>query len=87
MIVLAVTISLIIFQSLPTSLVSWAANMSNLAAMIMPFLLMYLISRLPRPARAQWWSYLILIACVIFFGYFFVNFFASEVFDKDLSFW
>jgi hypothetical protein len=87
MILLAVVISIIIFQTLPTSLVSWAANMSNLAAMIMPFALMFLISRLPRPARAQWWSYLILLACVVFFGYFFINFFASEVFDTELSFW
>jgi hypothetical protein len=87
MILLAIVISIIIFQTLPTNLVSWAANMSNLAAMIMPFALMFLISKLPRPARAQWWSYLILVACVVFFGYFFINFFASEVFDKDLSFW
>jgi len=43
--------------------------------------------QLPRPARAQWWSYLILIACVIFFGYFFINFFSNEVFGTDLSFW
>jgi hypothetical protein len=87
MILLAIVISFIIFQTLPTTLVSWAANMSNLAALIMPLLLMYLISRLPRPARAQWWSYVILTACVIFFGYFFINFFSNEVFGTDLSFW
>lgn len=87
MILLAIVISIIIFQTLPTNLVAWAANMSNLAALIMPLALMYLISRLPRPAKAQWWSYLILLACVIFFGYFFINFFSSEVFDTDLSFW
>jgi hypothetical protein len=87
MILLAIVISIIIFQTLPTTLVAWSANMSNLAALIMPLALMYLIARLPRPARARWWSYLVLIACVVFFGYFFINFFASEVFDKDLSFW
>jgi hypothetical protein len=87
MVVLAIVISIIIFQALPTTLVSWAANMSNLAAMIMPLLLMYLISKLPRPARAVWWSYLILVAVMVYFGYFFINFFASEVFDTDLSFW
>jgi hypothetical protein len=87
MILLAIVISFIIFQTLPTTLVSWAANMSNLAALIMPLLLMYLISRLPRPARARWWSYVILTACVIFFGYFFINFFSNEVFGSDLSFW
>jgi hypothetical protein len=87
MILLAIVISIIIFQALPTTLVSWAANMSNLAALIMPLALMYLISKLPRPARAQWWSYLILIAVMVYFGYFFINFFSNEVFDTDLSFW
>jgi hypothetical protein len=87
MALLAVVISIIIFQALPTTLVSWAANMSNLAAIIMPLLLMFLISKLPRPARAAWWSYLILTAVVVYFGYFFINFFASEVFGADLSFW
>ena len=87
MILLAIVISIIIFQSLPTTLVSWAANMSNLAALIMPLLLMYLISRLPRPARAAPWSYVVLSAAVVFFGYFFINFFSNEVFGTDLSFW
>jgi hypothetical protein len=87
MVVLAIVISIIIFQALPARLVSWAANMSNLAALIMPLALMYLISQLPRPARAKWWSYLILSAVVVFFGYFFINFFANEVLDRDLSFW
>jgi hypothetical protein len=87
MVVLAIVISIIIFQALPARLVSWAANMSNLAALIMPLALMYLISQLPRPARAKWWSYLILSAVVVFFGYFFINFFASEVLDTQLSFW
>jgi hypothetical protein len=87
MILLAVIISFIIFQALPTTLVSWAANMSNLAALIMPLLLMYLISKLPRPARAAWWSYLILTVVVVSFGYSFINFFSNEVFGTDLSFW
>jgi hypothetical protein len=87
MVVLAVVISFIIFQAIPARLVSWAANMSNLAALIMPLALMYLISQLPQPARAKWWSYLILSVVVVFFGYFFINFFASEFLDTDLSFW
>ncbi len=87
MVVLAVVISVIIFQALPTTLVSWAANMSNLAALIMPFLLMYLISKLPRPAKARWWSYLILAAVVVYFGFFFANFLTSQLTDSDLSFW
>jgi hypothetical protein len=89
MILLAIVISIIIFQTLPTNLVAWAANMSNLAAMIMPLALMYLIARLPRPARAQWWSYLILFAVIVYFGFFFLNFLVGELSggDTDLSFW
>jgi hypothetical protein len=79
MLVLLVVIGFIIFQALPTSLVQWSANMSNLAALIMPLALMYLISRLPGPARARWWSYLVLSVVVVFFGFFFVNFFYDKV--------
>jgi drug/metabolite transporter (DMT)-like permease len=67
--------------------VSWAANTSNLAALIMPFALMYLISKLPRPAKARWWSYLILAAVIVYFGFFFANFLTSQLTDSDLSFW
>jgi hypothetical protein len=89
MVLLAIVISIIIFQALPTSLVSWAANMSNLAALIMPVLLLFLITKLPRPARAQWWSYLIVAAMVVYFGFFFFNFLVGELSggDTDLSFW
>jgi hypothetical protein len=87
MILLAVVISLIIFQALPTTLVQWSANMSNLAAIIMPIALMYLISKLPKPAKARWWSYLILGAVVVYFGFFFANFLTSQLTDGDLSFW
>jgi hypothetical protein len=84
MVVLAIVISIIIFQALPTDLVGWAANMSNLAAMVMPFILMFLISKLPRPARAQWWSYAILVLVAIYFGFFFINFFVEQVFGEAL---
>jgi hypothetical protein len=88
MIFIAVVISVIIFQALPTELLQWAANMSNLAALIMPFALMYLISRLPRPAKARWWSYVILVAVSVYFGFFFLNFLVSKISPgSDLSFW
>jgi hypothetical protein len=88
MVVLAIVISIIIFQALPTELLQWAANMSNLAALIMPFALMYLISKLPRPAKAKWWSYVILLAVSIYFGFFFLNFLVSKISPgSDLSFW
>jgi hypothetical protein len=74
MAVLFVVIAFIIFQALPLELIRISANMSNLAALIIPFGLMYLNSRLPRPARAAWWSYVVLVANVVFFGFFFINF-------------
>jgi hypothetical protein len=88
MVLVAVVISVIIFQAIPTELLQWSANMSNLAALIAPFALMYLISRLPRPAKAKWWSYLILILVSIYFGFFFLNFLVSKISPgNDLSFW
>jgi hypothetical protein len=88
MVLLAVVISVIIFQSPSTDLLQWAANMSNLAALVMPFALMYLISRLPRPAKAQWWSYVILTLVSVYFGFFFLNFLVSKISPgSDLSFW
>jgi hypothetical protein len=87
MILLAVVISLIIFQALPTELVQWSANMSNLAALIMPFALMFLIARLPGPAKGRWWSYLILGLVIVYFGFFFLNFLVNQLTGNDLSFW
>jgi hypothetical protein len=88
MVLLAIVISVIIFQALPTELLQWAANMSNLAALIMPFALMYLISKLPRPAKARWWSYTVLSLVSVYFGFFFLNFLVSKISPgSDLSFW
>ncbi len=47
MITLLVVISIVIHLSLPVALVEWSANMSNLGALIYPFFLMYLNSKLP----------------------------------------
>ena len=53
MIVLIVVIGLILQFALPVSLVQWSANMSNFGALIFPFVLMYLNSKLPSgPAPA-----------------------------------
>lgn len=76
---LVIVISVLIFQAFPTQLLQVSANMANLAAIIYPFVLMYLNRSLPRPARAPWWSYLVLIANVLFFGFFFVNFLAVQL--------
>jgi len=45
---------------------------------------MYLICKLPRPAKAPWWSYLVLILNVIFFGFFFLNFAWSRIFGAPI---
>lgn len=81
---LVVVISVLIFQALPTQLLQVSANMANLAAMIYPFVLIYLNRRLPRPARATWWSYGVLIANVLFFGFFFVNFLSVQLTGSPL---
>lgn len=74
MLVLLAVIGFLIFQALPTELIVISANMSNFGALIFPFVMMYLNSRLPRPARAPWWSYVVLALNVVFFGFFFLNF-------------
>jgi hypothetical protein len=58
--------------------------MANLASLIYPLVLIYLNSKLPRPARAAWWSYVVLLANVVFFGFFFFNFLSLQVTGKPL---
>jgi hypothetical protein len=74
MLLVLVVISLMIHLAQPVDLVRISANMSNLGALIFPFMLMYLNSKLPKPARPHWWHYLILSLMVVFFGFFFINF-------------
>ena len=71
---LIVVIGIALHLALPTDLVRISANMSNLGALMFPFALMYLNSRLPRAARPRPWHYVILWLNVLFFGFFFVNF-------------
>src|ERR671911_1278536 len=74
MFILLVAISIILHLALPVNLVQWSANMSNLGALIFPFLLIYLNRKLPRTARPNWWHTVLLLVNVVFFGFFFVNF-------------
>lgn len=77
MVVLIVVISIIIHLFTPAQVsrgAAFAANFSNLAAMVFPLLMIYLNFRLPRPARPKWWSVLALVGNAVFFGIFFVNF-------------
>lgn len=76
--VLAV-IGILLFQELPVGLINISANMSNFGALMFPFVLMYLNSRLPRPARPNWYHYVILVLNFVFFGFFFINFAHEQV--------
>jgi hypothetical protein len=86
MFILLVTISIILHLALPVSLVQWSANMSNLGALIFPFLLIYLNRRLPRTARPKWWHTVLLLVNVVFFGFFFVNFISDFFGDPLVTF-
>jgi hypothetical protein len=86
MIALLVAISIIIHLALPVALVQFSANMSNLGALIFPFMLMYLNSRLPRAARPRPWHYVLLVLNFLFFGFFFVNFVADFFGDPLITF-
>lgn len=79
-----VLIGIIIHLALPTKLLQYSANMANLASLIYPIVLIYLNSKLPKPARAKWWSHLVLIANVIFFGFFFINFIVLQLTGQPL---
>lgn len=74
MLLVLVVIAIAIHLSTPVRLVQISANMSNLGALMFPFMLMYLNSKLPKPARPRPWHYVILVLNFLFFGFFFVNF-------------
>ncbi|MGW4476677.1 Nramp family divalent metal transporter [Nonomuraea sp. NPDC004354] len=83
---LLVVIAIVLHLAVPVELVQWSANMSNLGALIYPFMLMYLNSRLPRPARLHWWHYVVLVLNFLFFGFFFVNFVADFLGEPLVTF-
>jgi hypothetical protein len=86
MILLLIVISVILHLALPVNLVQWSANMSNLGALIFPFMLIYLTRQLPRAARPKPWHTGILLLNVLFFGFFFVNFLADLAGDPLITF-
>ncbi|MDQ4026579.1 MAG: Nramp family divalent metal transporter [Actinomycetota bacterium] len=75
MIFLLVVIAIIITLAAPARLILVTANMSNFGALFFPLVLIYLNSRLPAPARIRPWGKLLLVLNLLFFGFFFVNFF------------
>ncbi len=81
---LIILISFIIHLALPTKLLQYSANLANLASIIFPLVLIYLNSKLPKPARASWWSYLVLLLNLLFFGFFFLNFLIVQLTGSPL---
>jgi hypothetical protein len=79
MLVLIVIIAVVLHFFQPARLVLISANMSNFGALIFPFALMYLNSKLPRPAKPPWWVYVVLVLNFLFFGFFFINFVFKEL--------
>lgn len=85
---LTAVIAAVLFLAPPFRLITVSANFSNLPAMIIPFAVIYLNRKLPKTARSKWWSYPLLIANVIFFGYFFYNFVTTDpLFGPAHAFW
>ena len=81
---LIVVIGIIIHLALPTTLLVFSANMANFAALIYPFVMIYLNRQLPKPARLRWWGCVVLILNFLFFGFFFVNFLSVQLFRAPL---
>jgi hypothetical protein len=79
MIVLTAVIAVFLHFFQPARLILISANMSNFGALIFPFMLIYLNSRLPKGARPSLWVILLLLANFVFFGFFFLNFVVNEV--------
>jgi hypothetical protein len=74
MIFLTIVIAGIIRLAAPAELILVTANMSNFGALFFPFVLMYLNSRLPTPAKPPGYAYVLLVLNTLFFGFFFINF-------------
>ena len=86
MLLLLVIIAIVLHLAVPVSLVQWSANMSNLGALIFPFLLIYLTRKLPAAARPRPWHTVLLLLNVVFFGFFFINFVADLIGDPLVTF-
>jgi len=84
MVALLVTVGIVLHFFQPTELIQISANMSNLGAIIYPFVFIYLNVRLPAAARPTKLAYAGLMANVVFFGFFFVNFVVEKVSGNPL---
>ena len=84
MVLLLVTIGFVLHSFQPAELISISANMSNFGALIFPFVFIYLNRRLPKAARPTKLAYVGLMANVVFFGFFFLNFVVEKLTDTPL---
>lgn len=74
LLLLMVVVGVLMHLSPPLDVIISSGNLTNLAALIFPGAVLYLNRQLPRPARIGLWSHVVLIANIVFFGFFFVNF-------------
>lgn len=73
MVALVVVIAVVLTTFQPINLVRNSANLANGAALVYPFVLIYLNRQLPRAARPSKWSSVALMANFVFFGFLFLN--------------
>ena len=66
-------IAVALHLAVPVQLVENSANISNFGALLFPFMLMYLNSRLSSAARPRPWHYMIVVLNTLFFGFFLDN--------------
>jgi hypothetical protein len=84
MLLLAIVTAVVLQFFQPTDLILISANMANFGALMYPFVMMYLNSKLPSFARPPKYAYVILVLNFLFFGFFFVNFVANQFFGGPL---
>jgi hypothetical protein len=78
MVLLMAVIAVVLAFFQPGQLILISANVSNFGALIFPFVFLYLNLKLPRPARPGPWVWLVMLANVVFFGFFFINFVVDQ---------
>jgi hypothetical protein len=83
-VLIIILIAIVIHLALPTTLLLISSNMANLAGVIFPLVMIYLNLRLPKTARAKWWSILVLVIFALFSAFFFANFLSVNLFKVPL---
>jgi hypothetical protein len=84
MVLVMIVISITIHLTLPATLLTTSANMSNLGGIVFPIVLIYLNSKLPRAARPSPIIYVIMVLFAIFSAFFFINFVTDTFFEEPL---